>query len=247
MMGDAGTWAGVGTALVALAVAYVTYRSQRGRKRIEYSVTTDTELLPGELAGELQVEHSASGISVTDPALAIVRIVNTGDLAIEPKDFETGLKVTLEDVDEIVSASCTATRPPDLKPKIEVAGGTARIDPVLINPEDMFELQLLSAGKANDIWVSGRVADLNILRRESLPYPPGSGEEGEMLGFDRFMWWILIPATIVLAGVALGPANRDQAVESQIAILAAALIVALVLYPVRVRYLVKRRRLWRPE
>jgi hypothetical protein len=245
-MDDAATWIVLGITAAGLVIAYVTYRVQRNRKRIEYVVTTNTGLLPGALAKDLEVTHSDSGVLVRNPALTIIRIVNTGDRAIEANDYETNLTVTLEGVDQIVSATSTATRPADLKPEIEIDGDVAGIKPVLINKEDMIQLQVLSAGKPSDVRMGGRVADVKPASRE-LPYPPGSGKEGEMVGFDWFMWSVLVPGVLLGLGLLLGPFEDDRSTEAKIAIIAGAAVVALVLYPMYVRYLVKRRRMWRPD
>jgi hypothetical protein len=119
------------------------------------------------------------------------------------------------------------------------------IGPKLINRGDMIELQLLSAGQAPQPLVGGRVANLEITVRRGLPYPPGSGPEGEMLGFDRFVWYVFMPAGVAGAGVVIGLAGNVSSTARVLILIATAFGVG-VLYPLRLRYLVRRRRLWRP-
>lgn len=129
---------------------------------------------------------------------------------------------------------------------IEVDGDRVRMKPALINPEDMLELQVVCNGRASQISLAGRVADLKVKQRKQLPYPPGSGEEGEMVAFDRFMWFVFAPAFVVAVGVWLA-FFRDEVTSTArlLTLLATAIIVGLV-YPMYVRHLVRRRRIWRP-
>lgn len=202
----------------------------------------NTKILPGRVARDLEVRHN--GDVLMEPSLTILRLVNTGDRPIKAEDFESDIVIRFEGVRDLSSATWTASRPADLRPDIEIDDDCVRLKPTLINPEDMLELQVLSAGQPRDISVAGRVADLSVIPRKGLPYPPGSGREGEMVGMDRFVWYVFTPAFIVAigAGVALGGKTSPAA---RVLVLVTTGILGGVLYPLFVRYLVRRRRLWR--
>ena len=241
-MGDVAAWIAAAVSLVLLGVAWLTYRSQRNRTALEYFVVINRDLLPGTVASQLQVTHRGKVLSA--PSMTVVRIVNTGDRGIPPDSFTDDLCVLLEGVDEIASATWTAARPPQLQPTVEIDGDRVRIKPTLINPEDMLELQVVCDGRASQISLAGRIVDLKVKLRTKLPYPPGSGTEGEMLGFDRFMWYVLGPATVVGVGVWIAIGMSTDA--ARVLTLAATSIIAGLLYPMHVRHLVRRRRIWRP-
>lgn len=241
-MSDVATWISAVGGVVALVFTVLSYLKRRGRARIEYIVTTSRRILPGRVADALEVTHQ--GVAVADPALSVVRIVNTGDRAIRPEDFETDLTVTFDAVRELVSASWSATRPDDLRPGIKTERNRVLIAPKLINPGDMLELQVLSSGPPNGVSVAGRVADLVVVRRQDLPYPPGSGPEGEMLRGDRFMWYVLIPATIIGGGFSLTLLDGVSGTSRAVILLGTALV--LTAYFLHTSYLVRRRRRWRP-
>ena len=241
-MSDPGTWIGVIVGAAALVFTVLSYLSRRGLARLEYVVTMTRRILPGRVADDLDVTHH--GVEVADPALSVVRIVNTGDRAIRREDFETDLTVTYDGVRELVSASWSATRPDDLRPGIGIEGNRVLISPQVINPGDMLELQVLSAGPPSAVSVAGRVADLLVVQRRALPYPPGSGSEGEMLGFDRFMWFVFSPALII--GVGLLVALRDEVSGAGRALVLVGTSVLLAAYLIQTTYLVRRRRRWRP-
>jgi hypothetical protein len=243
-MTDVPSWIAAAITAIALVLTYLTYRNRHGKKRLEYVVTTSTQLLPGPLVKDLQVSHKGS--VVENPSLTIVRIVNTGDQPIKASDFESNLTVKFDGVHELASATWTATRPPDLRPEIEIDGGrVVHIKPTLINPGDMLQLQVLSAGEAGELRFGGRVAALKVAQRKSLPYPPGTGDEGEMEAVDRFVWFIATPAFILGGGVAIA-LTGDYSHTARVLILISTGMLGVILYPLNVRYLVRRRRLWRP-
>jgi len=133
------------------------------------------------LAGELEVV--LNGETVDDPVIVSVRMGNTGDRAILSSDFHEPLTVQLLGSQRIVSATVTSSRPSDLKPQLSVDDDESRvvISPTLINPGDLIELQVIASGPVRDVALQGRVADVVPVKRQGLPYPPGSGPEGE--------WW----------------------------------------------------------
>jgi hypothetical protein len=227
---------------MGIVVTVVLYLARRGRVRLEYLVTTNATLLPGRVSDELEVKRD--GVVVADPALCVTRIVNTGEKPVRAEDFETGLVVAFDGVEQVVSATWSAARPRDLGPGIEIDGDRVVIEPRVINAGDMLELQVLSAGRAREVSVEGRVAGLKLVRRKALPYPPGSGSEGEMVGLDRFMWFVFSPALILGPGVALAARSGISDAERWLTVLATVVVLGLDL--LLLRCLVLRRRRWRP-
>lgn len=140
--------------------------------------------------------------------------------------------------------TCTARRPHDLEPSFLLDGDTARISPILINPGDMFQIQLLSAGLADEVEVSGRISDLLIEERGVLPYPPGSGPAGEFAGpIDYFVWFLVFPGFVLGTG-ALIALNHHNSTVGRVAAAAIAVMLTVVIYPLQLRFLLRRRRLW---
>lgn len=238
------SWVATAIGAVALVFGYLTYRRQRNSTRLEYVVLTNTRLLPGRLARSLQVSHEGEVLS--DPSFLILRIANTGTQAIKPAAFETDLIVTFHGITEVASATWVGSRPRDLRPDLEIDGITVRIKPALVNSGEMVELQALADGEPGQVEISGRIAELAIAQRDSLPYPPGSGREGEMLRFDRVMWFVLSPLALIAFGALSAFGGNASSAESLVICAVTALIVG-VLYPLQVRYLVRRRRAWRLE
>lgn len=210
-------------------------------------MTTNSLVLPTALAKTLHLRHGDQEID--NPALVIIRLVNTGDGAIPKAAFESDLTVSLEGVREIAYVACTGRRPPGLDVQIEHSGVTAKIKPFLINPEDMMQLHLVVSGRPDRVVVEGRVAELEIEQLPHLPYPPGTGPEGELQGpVDHFMMRILPPIlALVLGGMFAIDPEGTNSVPVQIGAGVAALAFAFWLYPARIKFLIHQRAMWKPE
>ena len=243
-MADFATWESSLVGATALVVAYLTYRSQRGKTRLEFVVVINTSVAVIPASASLAVTYN--GKIIPAAAVTVIRLVNTGDKAIRAEDFTSDLVMLLDNVNEVVTATVTKTRPMDLEPHLDINGAGVAVAPLLINSGDMIELQLLTSGLASSVRAEGRIANLSrISQRKGLPYPPGSGPEGEMLGFDKFMWFVFMP--IGIGGlIIVGIIFAKLALTTKVITLFVVAVLAFVLYPMQIKYLVERRRMWRP-
>lgn len=237
------TWLGIIIGIVALCIAYVTYKSQQTRKQLEYIITSSTSVVPAEVSNKLKVTYGRT--SVSDAAVTIIRLVNSGNTPINPEDFNSDISIELLGANSIVSALFTKTRPVDLSPKLKVTSKRMLLSPLLINREDMMEFQLLTSGLAKDVQISGRLSGVKFIRRKDLPYPPGSGEEGELLEGDKIIWYFVAPAAICIVVILYLTSHPLPKILVLLGVVAM-LVYCLYIHPMYVSYLVRRRRIWRP-
>jgi hypothetical protein len=228
---------------VGIYLTYLTWRDRRGRAQLQYVVTTTSRLVPRGWDEHLQVVHR--GDPVDDPGLVITRIVHVGDRAIEASDFQTDLTLKLAGAGQIASVNQTGQRPVDLVPDLAIEGDTVRVKATLINPGDMVEFQVLCSGLPAKVELGGRLSEVTFQQLPRLPYPPGGGPEGEMLGMDKFMAFVL-PIAAAL-GLAIGFALDDESSTAvRIAVPIGSVLVGCVLWPLRERTLINRRAMWKP-
>jgi hypothetical protein len=247
-MDDPLGWAGLAATIVGLVIAYITYVRRHKKKVLSYVVVGLDRL--GTKSAKFEIDVSFNGSQVQDPSIAAVRIVNSGEQSITADDYEGPLAIQFEGVSKVLAVDLSARRPGDLTPRMSTSPSSVLIEPMLLNPGDMLELNILSSGYPRNISLVGRIKDLPIFdRRSQLPYPPGSGAEGQMLGFDKFMWFGLMPVTVTALSAigAHGLAARLGAGEFlALAFAAVASGSSLAAYSLRTKHLVNRRRLWRP-
>ncbi|MEV4248745.1 hypothetical protein AB0J63_35685 [Streptosporangium canum] len=235
-------WASAIIAAIALIVGFLTYRSQRGKSRLEYIVLTNTRVVPRVVTAKLEVIYN--DMAIPDASVVVIRIVNTGDKAIPPEDFKTELVVHTSGAKKIISALVTKARPADLHLELSIKEDRVLVDPFLINPEDMIEIQLLVSGYAHQVLLEGRIVGVTPAARRELPYPPGTGPGGEFAnGFEKFMMYgspslaIALIASFVIFSPSLNPLMRSGVASFVI-------VFAFFLNPMYIRYLIRRRRLW---
>jgi hypothetical protein len=240
-MTDAASWASVLVGVAILVVGYITYRNLHGKTRLEYVVVSNARVVPSQIAAKLDVIYG--GARVADASVAIIRLVNTGDKAILADHFSSPLGIRLDGVNEVVAALATKTRPADLIPVLSVKTSSVLIAPLLINPGDLIQLQLLSSGLPSGVTVEGRIADVGAILQRGLPYAPGSGPEGELRGFDTFMWYVapMLLGVVVIYLILTTSMTPIARVAAVVVVLLLSLLLNMYL-----RFLDRRRGLWRP-
>jgi hypothetical protein len=239
---DIGTWTAVVVGVAAALIAWLTYRSQRGRKGLEYLVLSTQRLVDPRVAEDLDVHFD--GRPVDDPSLTVLRMVSTGERGIASETFESPLRITLEGASKVVHASVSAVRPSDLPVVLTTDSNRVSIEPLLLNPGDFIEILALADGQPTHVALDARIADVTPRRRNSLPYPPGSGPEGQMIAQDKFAW--VVPELALAAGAYFAIARSDRGTIATIAWVVTVTLVFFVIYPMQLRRLVKRRSAWRP-
>lgn len=243
MAQDVLAWAGVLIPVVAVYYAAISYRSQRNVRQLEYIVLQSAAVLDTTISTLLSVAFR--GTEVKQPSVAIMRIVNTGNKSILSSEIHAPMAIVLAGTQRIVASVVTCAKPAGLEVTTEIEGDRVVLSKTLINPEDLIEVQILSAGRPTDISFQARISDLEPKRRYQLPYPPGSGSEGEMTGADRFMWWGTSYALFILLTVLI--ITSVPSILFRIGIPVAILVVAIFVYPRYVHKLARRRRIWSPN
>lgn len=241
-LGPVSSWIAVIIASLALITPVLTFLVQRQKYRLEYLVVSRARLLPNAPPG-LTVTYR--GAEATDAAISEIRIVNSGYEAIGIENFKTELAVRLHGVHDVVQASALATRPPDLSASIAISGDRVLVSPLLLNPGDMLQLQVLTSGYPTQVTLEGRIVNVTPKPRKSLPYPPGSGVEGELEALDKFMWYI-VPFVLAIL-ITLFTAGTSASAWVKVPVIASALVYGVILEPLIVRFLRNRRRLWSPH
>jgi hypothetical protein len=239
---DIVSWAGLLLGVVGVMVAYLAYRSQRGRRRLEYLVIGSFTVVPPQLSTALSVTYNRARIS--DAAVAILRLVNTGDRAILAAQFEASLTVRAEGSKKVVAAVPSRTRPQGLNPILSIETDGVAIAPMLLNPGDMIELQIITSGPPSRVTVSGRIADAVILQRASLPYAPGIGSEGQLTPADKLIWNVLTPVLLVgaFSGLIL---STPLALAAKLSLTGGVIALSLLAGPGASRFFDRRRAMWR--
>jgi uncharacterized membrane protein len=145
-----GIWQGIGAlfGLAAIIVSLVFWWTARQRKQLSYQVVSDTPLVSvreeAELKGRLKVLFDDVPAQDLDLRAVIVRVFNSGNVAIGEDDyFGHPIELQFGENAEVLTASVIKTGPDDFVAKATPAGTKALIHPVLLNKGQSLEVKTL--------------------------------------------------------------------------------------------------------
>jgi hypothetical protein len=184
----------IGTA--GLAAAFVIYRWQRQSKGLGYAVLTNRSLLTVRSPFAISVHHN--GNVVREPRLCVMRVANTGNVPIQVADFERSVTFTFPQC-EVLSVEVSGVRPDDLTVTLRVDGPTVTIEPCLLNPADVVEIQCLLDGDLVEPRVECRIVGVQSVRRVEL----ARDSWGKVWRVSTSEFIVTNLATILLAGIAV--------------------------------------------
>jgi hypothetical protein len=156
----------VAIAAIGLVAAFVIYRRQRNHKALSFAILTNRSLLTTPSPFAVSVHHN--GKIVGDPRLIVLRIASTGNVPIETADFEQPLSITFLYC-QVLSAEVTGSRPDGLTTTLKMDGPTLVLDPCLLNPTDLIEVQCLLDGNVEDLRIQCRIIGVQSVEEVNLP------------------------------------------------------------------------------
>lgn len=180
-VGQFDTW---GHALAALGILVPTvfsvwfYRLSKRRERKELSyeffsvVVASTENYP--FSGDLTLMFKGQTVGAASIITVVVR--NSGFAPITPDDISRPLLISLPgESAEILAIQLGRQRPRDLGVQASLSTGSKDsvvVDPLLMNSEDLFVVNILATGYKDEVSISGRITGVREIVRKTEPYTP---------------------------------------------------------------------------
>jgi hypothetical protein len=159
-------WKFAATLLVTFAglvVPVVLWRFDVTSKSVELRVISTTALRPKGASSLDGVQVLIDGRAVETPFLSILQIQNIGSRPIATSDFEAATTITTNASTEVVKARLTMVEPFSLNPSISFAASSLVIQPLLLNPNDRFQVAVLTSGSAPEFSASSRIAGVSSI------------------------------------------------------------------------------------
>jgi len=162
--------------LIAIVVAYLTYRAQvdQAFKRIHYSSFMMDLILPMNDGLRSMLTFRFNGEDLINPVLCVATIQNTGTSPILPSDFDGPLTVASREKMAIIRHGLLECDPPNIfdidhpeNLKIKVVRNKFMLGPTLMNPKDRITLFYI-ADMIPDDWeleVTSRIAGVEKIVR----------------------------------------------------------------------------------
>lgn len=163
---------GVLAIAVPTGVALWIYKRHATREHKALSYTVVATQLLSKHAQDEPIEVLYGGVSVLQPQVTALTVVNAGNAPIKPDDFDGPLRINLPEGARLLSVSVEKSNPADLGPVVQKQQATdLTIAPLLLNPQDRFRVRLVTADALGEIRLQGRIAGVKQVERETDPVP----------------------------------------------------------------------------
>jgi hypothetical protein len=152
-------------AAIIIGIAQVKV-AQRPKKDIKCLIVSKVPLLrvDDRFRGQLQV--SFQGKDIQDATSIILRVYNSGKLAITPNDFVRPIAFMVASNAEIINAEILKMEPENLGAKLSITKNNIELQPLLMNSDDTIDISTIVASFDNNIAVDGRVVDIKMIKLE---------------------------------------------------------------------------------
>jgi hypothetical protein len=133
--------------VLAVLVPIIIYLLSLNEKSLEYMIVSRSELIGEELSIK-DLELKIKGESVNKLMLYTFRIRNSGSVPIKKDDFERPISINVPDDTKIYLARLKKKLPENLTLKYEINNNKLLIEPLLLNSDEEFEMELFSSSNA---------------------------------------------------------------------------------------------------
>jgi hypothetical protein len=202
-------WAQVVLGVLTIGLTIILFLRSRRETSISWSTLQIRPLL---INSRFPLTVEFAGEAVTSPNLIVWRIANSGNQSIHSTAFEGPIEVCFEQA-QVLSFDTTASRPDPLPVKLtKKYRDRIIIEPPLLNPRDMFEVQVLATCKPKSVQVSGRVAGVTQFQQIRLP----KDSWGRTWRYSRFDKTVLLVLPLLLGVSGIGRQERRGAARGAV-------------------------------
>jgi hypothetical protein len=162
-------WQFVGAVLglAAIVLTAILYWKQRQLKELAYEIISKTSVVSvqDEVAGKIEILYEDKPVKNVN--LAVIRLVNSGNVAIKPDDYMQPVSFNFGKNAKILQTEVIKEVPDNLGaiyPSV-LAGetGAVEINPILLNKGDEFTFKVLGT-QLGKITVNGRIVDVKEIK-----------------------------------------------------------------------------------
>lgn len=227
--------------IAALALVLVGEVRRVPPTRVEAVIVRYSRLL--NIPDGMSVAVTIDGRPVRNASIVVMRITNTGKTPLPAASWESSLDIELSS-GSLISARQVAARPAGLRVDITALKNKARIQPLLLNAGDVFDVQLVCEDMLSFPAAHARITNVaGIKMRRHTVYNPGNGPDGALITSNKVFYFGIFPAFFVLIAFLGVFAPAEPGVPS---LAVSASITLLVLYFGFLRLAVRRSQRWRP-
>ena len=154
--------------LLYLYSSYDAFFINRPKRSLKIEIAHCTSIVPIDKPAPKGLEIFYDGKKIDKASVIGIRLLNSGNRPILKNDYANPIRLKLPSTVDILSADIHSSQPLDLNPKVLITNNSEiTLSPLLMNPLDFFEIELLALNLPQDltdkIYVSGRITGVNNL------------------------------------------------------------------------------------
>lgn len=148
--------------IITIAIMIIIFLFQRQTKKLSYEIILNTSLVKvsSEIKDKIEVYYEKN--KVENPQLLIIRFLNNGNQPIISSDFEENIKLVFSDDAKIIQCYSTNLNPTGLSLNFHHAENTITINPLLLNSNEGFTLNLIIEGQDSSFNIIDRIKGVSI-------------------------------------------------------------------------------------
>lgn len=228
---------GIAAIFVAVAIGIFTLYFQRIKKSFSYFVLSQTPLLTvkEEVKGDIHI--SFKNMNIQDLYLVVINFWNSGNVPIEPSDFEKCINLSFGDDSIIISVDILEKSPESLDPQFFIEeNNVLSIMPLLLNSQDSFTFKFLIT-KFKSITITSRIKGIKNINYKLLdPFIRRSFVS--MAKLPLLFFFLFFPIAIII-----GLISGSEILYATLYIIFSGIFITLLIRELikMIRYLFKRR------
>lgn len=166
--------------IAAIIASIWIFQNQRHYKEITYDLVSEASLANVDKNVEARVQILFDGKYVKDVSVLVIKISNSGNIAVRPEDFIEPIVLKFPRR-KLLDAGILALEPRDIiapqdrKNFLTVGPESIHFPKFLLNPKEAISLQVLVTGFKDEVEkrariADGRIKDVSVKKRKSLTY-----------------------------------------------------------------------------
>jgi hypothetical protein len=132
-------------AIAGVAVPVLLWQLELSSKALTLTIKSTAELQSQGVDALDGVQVLVDGKPLRAPFVSVLELSNSGSKPVVALDFEGPMRISLTAPSEVVKVQLVLAKPPSIEPALTIHEGVVLLQPLLLNPGDVFRFVLVTA------------------------------------------------------------------------------------------------------
>lgn len=187
--------------LLGVALTFLVDYLTRSEKSLSYEIISKSEIVNVQDESFSGIQILVDSTIVRNVNSSILKIYNDGDIPIRKSEFDSKIVIGLDASSRILRSNIVEKKPSNLNPLLSVTDNRITIEPLLLNADDQFILQILSEGNNDSLFVNARIAGIESIVEKQL-------NEEEDISFAAKVWFLIFTIAITFVYTSINTSNK---------------------------------------